>query len=200
MRYTKLILAGLIALLLSACGNEEVVQKKEETKGFKVGEKIELQSVMGSKIELTRTEKGFVLANDAKKILIFDIFGTFCQPCKNEASNLMDFQLKNADDVMIVALSHFETVTNEYIVDNFSSKYNAYYFIVNDPRNKIIVETILDDIKYTEQLKIPFKVVLKDGVYQKLTDIYEGNTENRYYIGEVPIHIIQNDIDKLKKQ
>jgi len=42
--------------------------------------------------------------------------------------------------------------------------------------------------------------VLKDGVYQKLTDIYEGNTENRYYIGEVPIHIIQNDIDKLKKQ
>lgn len=200
MRYTKLILAGLIALLLSACGNEEVVQKKEETKGFKVGEKIELQSVMGSKIELVRTEKGFVLANDAKKILIFDIFGTFCQPCKNEASNLMDFQLKNADDVMIVALSHFETVTNEYIVDNFSSKYNAYYFIVNDPRNKIIVETILDDIKYTEQLKIPFKVVLKDGVYQKLTDIYEGNTENRYYIGEVPIHIIQNDIDKLKKQ
>lgn len=200
MRYTKLILAGLIALLLSACGNEEVVQKKEETKGFKVGEKIELQSVMGSKIELVRTEKGFVLANDAKKILIFDIFGTFCQPCKNEASNLMDFQLKNADDVMIVALSHFETVTNEYIVDNFSSKYNAYYFIVNDPRNKIIVETILDDIKYTEQLKIPFKVVLKDGVYQKLTDIYEGNTENRYYIGEVPTHIIQNDIDKLKKQ
>jgi thiol-disulfide isomerase/thioredoxin len=200
MRYTKLILAGLIALLLSACGNEEVVQKKEETKGFKIGEKIELQSVMGSKIELVRTEKGFVLANDAKKILIFDIFGTFCQPCKNEASNLMDFQLKNADDVMIVALSHFETVTNEYIVDNFSSKYNAYYFIVNDPRNKIIVETILDDIKYTEQLKIPFKVVLKDGVYQKLTDIYEGNTENRYYIGEVPIHIIQNDIDKLKKQ
>lgn len=200
MRYTKLILAGLIALLLSACGNEEVVQKKEETKGFKIGEKIELQSVMGSKIELARTEKGFVLANDAKKILIFDIFGTFCQPCKNEASNLMDFQLKNADDVMIVALSHFETVTNEYIVDNFSSKYNAYYFIVNDPRNKIIVETILDDIKYTEQLKIPFKVVLKDGIYQKLTDIYEGNTENRYYIGEVPIHIIQNDIDKLKKQ
>jgi thiol-disulfide isomerase/thioredoxin len=200
MRYTKLILAGLIALLLSACGNEEVVQKKEETKGFKIGEKIELQSVMGSKIELVRTEKGFVLANDAKKILIFDIFGTFCQPCKNEASNLMDFQLKNADDVMIVALSHFETVTNEYIVDNFSSKYNAYYFIVNDPRNKIIVETILDDIKYTEQLKIPFKVVLKDGIYQKLTDIYEGNTENRYYIGEVPIHIIQNDIDKLKKQ
>ncbi len=200
MRYTKLILAGLIALLLSACGNDQVVQKKEETKGFKVGEKIELQSVMGSKIELVRTEKGFVLANDAKKILIFDIFGTFCQPCKNEASNLMDFQLKNADDVMIVALSHFETVTNEYIVDNFSSKYNAYYFIVNDPRNKIIVETILDDIKYTEQLKIPFKVVLKEGVYQKLTDIYEGNTENRYYIGEVPIHIIQNDIDKLKKQ
>jgi hypothetical protein len=173
MRYTKLILAGLIALLLSACGNEEVVQKKEETKGFKVGAKIELQSVMGSKIELTRTEKGFVMAKDAKKIIIFDIF---------------------------VALSHFETVTNEYIVDNFSSKYNAYYFIVNDPRNKIIVETILDDIKYTEQLKIPFKVVLKDGVYQKLTDIYEGNTENRYYIGEVPIHIIQNDIDKLKKQ
>lgn len=193
----KIFLVALVVFMLSACSKEEKVVIKS---GFEVGQKIELTSVMGSKINLVRKEKGFVLAGDESKIILFDIFGTFCQPCKEEAPHLMDFQLKNADDVMIVALSHFEEVSDAYIVDNFSSKYNAYYFIANSPHNKQIIETILSDINYKSTLQVPFKVVLKDGIFQKVTDIYEQNPSNNFYIGKVPLHVIQADIDKMKKK
>ncbi len=193
----KIFLVALIVLFFSACSDEEKVVQKSS---FKVGQNIELQSVMGSKITLKRTEKGFVLANDEKKIILIDIFGTFCQPCKEEAPHLMDFQLKNADDVMIIALSHLEEVSNEYIVENFSSKYNAYYFIVNSELNTQIVDTIASDIGYKASLQVPFKVVLKDGIYQNITDVYEKKPDNKYYIGKVPIHVLQADIDGMKSK
>jgi thiol-disulfide isomerase/thioredoxin len=193
----KIFLTLFAIIFFTACSSEEKIVKHES---FQTGEKIELTSVMGSKITLVRTKNGFSIDGDEKKILMIDIFGTFCQPCKEEAAYLMDFQLQNADDLTLVALSHFEEVSNEYIVENFSSKYNAYYFIVNDPRNKQIVETILSDINYKMSLQVPFKVILKDGKYEILKDIYENKPDNRYYIGKVPIHVIQEDIDKMKKR
>lgn len=201
MKFLKIVLVIFSLVFLSACGNSQDEQKTKtqvEQKGIKVGEKIELTSIMGAKLTLRRVEHGFVLDGDEKKILILDIFGTFCHPCQSEASNLMDFQNKNAKDVMFVAFDFYEDVSDEYIKENFASKYNAYYFIVNSPKNKEIVQTILEDISYQEQLKIPFKVVLKDGVYQTITDIYEGNPNNKYYIGEVPTQVIQSDIDAIK--
>ncbi len=44
---------------------------------------------------------------------------------------------------------------------------------------------------------MPFKVVFKDGKYEKLTYIYGNNPENKFYIGKVGLNIIQKDIDKL---
>ena len=82
-------------------------------------------------------------------------------------------------------------------MENFAAKYNAYYFITNSPKNKKIVETIVKDIAYKGTLQVPFKVVLKDGKYEKVTDIYGSNPENRFYIGKVGLDVIQKDIDKL---
>jgi len=144
-----------------------------------------------------RKNGGFVIEDDEEKIIMFDIFGTFCAPCQEEAPSLMDFQLQNSDDVMLIGLNFFEEVSDEYVVENFAAKYNAYYFISNAPTNKKLVQTILSDIKYKETLQVPFKVILKDGAYQKITDIYNNNPENKFYLGKVGLDIIQKDIDKL---
>jgi thiol-disulfide isomerase/thioredoxin len=203
MKFLKVVLVIFTLVFLSACGNEQTEQKTKtqtqtEQKGIKVGQKIELTSIMGAKLTLKRVEHGFVIDGDENKILILDIFGTFCHPCQSEASNLMAFQNQNAKNVTLVAFDYYEDVSDEYIKENFASKYNAYYFIVNSPKRKEIVQAILEDINYKEDLKIPFKVVLKNGVYQTITDIYEGNPNNKYYIGEVPIPVIQSDIDKIE--
>ncbi|MBP1681664.1 MAG: putative periplasmic thioredoxin [Proteobacteria bacterium] len=191
------LIAVMTSLLFLGCGSESSsVPLVKET--YKEGDKVEIKSVAGAKITLLRKNGGFVLEDDESKIILIDIFGTFCVPCQEEAPSLMDFQLQNSDDVMLIGLNYFEEVSDEYVVENFAAKYNAYYFITNSPKNKKIVETIVQDIAYKGTLQVPFKVVLKEGKYQKLTDIYNpSNLENKFYIGKVGLDIIQQDIDKL---
>jgi len=194
------LIAVMTSLLFFGCGSEtSTVSTLKET--YKEGDKVELKSVSGAKLTLLRKNGGFVIEDDENKIVLIDIFGTFCAPCQEEAPSLMDFQLQNADDVMLIGLNFFEEVSDEYVVENFAAKYNAYYFITNSPKNKKLIETILQDIKYKETLQVPFKVVLKEGKYQKVTDIYNAsNPENKFYIGKVGLDIIQQDIDKLTAQ
>ena len=191
------LIAVITSLLFLGCGSEtSTVSIAKET--YKEGDKVELKSVSGAKLTLLRKNGGFVIEDDESKIVLIDIFGTFCVPCQEEAPSLMDFQLQNSDDVMLVGLNYFEEVSDEYVVENFAAKYNAYYFITNSPKNKKIVETIVQDIAYKGTLQVPFKIVLKEGKYQKVTDIYNpSNPENKFYIGKVGLDIIQQDIDKL---
>ncbi len=198
MKQLKTIIIALMALLfLVGCGSEPTKNVTNVIETYKDGDKVELKSVSGAKITLLRKNGGFVIEDDEEKIIMFDIFGTFCAPCQEEAPSLMDFQLQNSDDVMLIGLNFFEEVSDEYVVENFAAKYNAYYFISNAPTNKKLVQTILSDIKYKETLQVPFKVILKDGAYQKITDIYNNNPENKFYLGKVGLDIIQKDIDKL---
>ena len=195
MKFWKVLVSLVLVFIFVGCGAEEGSAEKPT---YKDGDKIELTSVVGSKITLLRKNSGFVLEGDESKILVLDAFGTFCQPCQKEAPKLMDFQLKNDKDVLLIGFTYLESVTNQYVIDNFSSKYNAYYFIVNSPDNDKMVNTITQDIQYNKAVQVPFKVVLKDGVYQNVTDVYEGNPENKFYIGAVETDVIKKDIDKMK--
>lgn len=188
----------LIGLLFIGCSSEpknEAISVVKET--YKEGEKVELKSVAGAKLTLVRKNSGFVIEEDEGKIILIDIFGTFCAPCQEEAPSLMDFQLQNRDDVMLIGLNFLEEVSDEYVIENFAAKYNAYYFISNSPKNKKVVETILQDIAYKQALQVPFKVLLKEGAYQKVTDIYQNDPNNKFYIGKVSLDVIQKDVDKL---
>lgn len=199
MKFIKFILVVFLAAFLGACGDEQksVVESAKFTP-FKTGEKITLKSVVGNEITLVRTEKGFKL-DGSDKILMLDIFGTYCEPCKAEAPHLMDFSLKNADEFMLVGLIYFESITDKEIIENFVKKYNAYYFIANSKENERIVKQILSDINYQRALSIPFKVVFKDGIYQNLTDINDGDPKGRnYYLGQVSTAVITKDFGKIK--
>lgn len=196
MRYWKIFISLALVLMFVGCGDKQAETLEKDI--YKNGDKIELSSVVGSKLTLLRKNGGFVLAGDESKILILDIFGTFCVPCQEEAPNLMSFQSKNDKDVLLIGFNYLETVSNEYVIDNFSSKFNAYYFIVNSEKNEKMVNTITHDINYTQSVQVPLKVVVKNGKYQTITDIYDGAKDNKFYIGKVDIEIMQKDIDKIK--
>ncbi len=195
MRYWKVLVGLLLILSFIGCGQEEGSAQKPT---YKDGDKLELRSVVGSKVTLLRKNGGFVLEGDENKILILDIFGTFCKPCQKEAAKLMDFQLKNDKDVLLIGFTYLETVTDKYVVDNFSSKFNAYYFIVNSPDNEKMVNTITKDIGYNQAVQVPFKVVLKNGKYQKVTDPFGESPDDNFYIGAIDTDIIEKDIQKIK--
>ncbi|MCI6989228.1 MAG: TlpA family protein disulfide reductase [Campylobacter sp.] len=198
----KIIGFMLVALFLAGCNDEkttQATQSVDEFKPFELGEKVTLTSVMGNSVTLVRTEKGFKI-DDSDKVLMLDIFGTYCPPCRDEAPHLMGFQLKNSDELMIVGLIHFEDVSDEYIIDSFAKQYNAYYFIANSNANPNarIVEQVLKDINYQHALSIPFKLVYKDGVVQDLTNNERPNSPMRnYYIGALDINLLENDFDRI---
>ncbi len=197
MKFWKVIVSLLLVFVFIGCGVEEGSAQKPV---YKNGDRLELKSVVGSKVTLLRKNGGFVLEGDESKILILDIFGTFCKPCQDEAANLMDFQLRNDKDLLLIGFTYLESVTDKYVVDNFASKFNAYYFIVNSPDNDKIVNTITQDIDYRSAVQVPFKVVLKDGKYQNVTDIYESNPDNKFYIGAIETDVIEKDIHKIKNK
>lgn len=193
MKIKFLFLSALLILsAFSGCAEEKVVNDFE-FKEFEEGEQITLQSVMDKQLVLVRQNGGFVILNDEKKVLMVDIFGTFCAPCKEEAPHLTQLWRKNADKFTLIGLTHFESVSDDE-VRNFANNYGAFYFISNQKQNERLVKQILKDINYQNMEQLPFKVVLKNGVYQSVQDFWSKGKRVKFYLGKVPTSLMQEDL------
>lgn len=196
-RMTMGILSLFMGLFFIACG-EESVRNELDFKEFSTGEKLTLKSVHGDEKILLRTENGFIIEGEEGKILMFDFFGTFCQPCKDEAFELTKLWQKNAQNLTLIGLDHFEEVSDE-AVRQFAKDYNAFYFLSNARENKRIIAQILKDISYQNMEQLPFKVLLKDGSYQDVSNFWNKDEKLKFYLGKIPSPFIQKDLDKIKE-
>ncbi|ELM7300856.1 redoxin domain-containing protein [Campylobacter upsaliensis] len=187
--------AFLIAFLFMACASEDV-KNELDFKEFTLGEKVLLRSVNGGEKTFVRKEKGFVIEGEEDKILMFDFFGTFCQPCKEEALELSKLWQNNSKHFVIIGLSHFEEVSDEEVL-KFAKDYNAFYFLSNSKEKDRLIAQILKDISYQNMELLPFKVVLKDGVYQNVSDFWNKGKKVQFYLGKVPSELIQEDINTI---
>ena len=202
MKKLLLILLCAFALVFLGCDkNENESYSLGEYAPFKDGEEISLKSVSGASVSLVRTDKGFVLKG-SDKIVMLDIFGTFCEPCKAEAPHLMDYQL-NHDDFMLIGLITFEQISDKDVIEKFIKPFNAYYFIANEgEKNERLISQVLADIGYDSALSLPFKVVLKGGKYELLSDNLgeRGGKEALYYLGAVSSDLVAKDLEKIRKK
>ena len=202
MKKLLLVLLCAFALVFLGCSkNESESYSLGEYAPFKDGEEISLKSVSGASVSLVRTDKGFVLKG-SDKIIMLDIFGTFCEPCKAEAPHLMDYQL-NHDDFMLIGLITFEQISDKDVIEKFIKPFNAYYFIANEgEKNERLISQVLADIGYDSALSLPFKVVLKGGKYELLSDNLgeRGGKEALYYLGAVSSELVAKDLEKIRKK
>ena len=202
MKKLLLVLLCAFALVFLGCSkNESESYSLGEYAPFKDGEEISLKSVSGASVSLVRTDKGFVLKG-SDKIVMLDIFGTFCEPCKAEAPHLMDYQL-NHDDFMLIGLITFEQISDKDVIEKFIKPFNAYYFIANEgEKNERLISQVLADIGYDSALSLPFKVVLKGGKYELLSDNLgeRGGKEALYYLGAVSSDLVAKDLEKIRKK
>lgn len=194
----KLSIIMLLGFFVVACSNEEEVKNDLIFKRYELGDKVVLNSVNGGSKTLIRVENGFTVEGEENKIVIFDFFGTFCAPCKEEALSLSKLWRDNAEYLSIIGLSHFENVSDE-VVKKFADDYGAYYFLSNGNENNRIIAQILHDIDYQSMEQLPFKVVLKQGKYQELSDYWNEGKKTRFYLGKVPITLIQEDLERIRK-
>lgn len=199
MRFFYTLFTIFTVLVFTGCSKED----KEEIAPAKEYTTVEQSSYTikdissGAEFTLKRENGAFVVEGHEEKIVMFDMYGTFCPPCRKEAPHLTNLQIKYLDKLIIIALNIFEDVDDSYIDNKFRYGYGAYYFISNSKHNRIIVDTILKDIDYKIPMQLPFKVVLKDAKYQKLTDIYNSNPDNNFYLGAVSTQVIEKDLKKI---
>jgi thiol-disulfide isomerase/thioredoxin len=202
MKFIYTLFAIFTILVFTGCNDKP----KEETPPVKEYTTVEQSSYTiedistGVKYILKRQNGGFVVQGHEDKVVMFDMYATYCPPCRKEAPHLTNLQTKYSDKLLIIGLNTFEDVSDMYIDDGFRFTYGAFYFISNSKHNNIIISTILKDIQYKPSMQIPFKVVLKNAKYQKLTDIYGNNPNNNFYLGAVSSSVIEKDLKKIFKQ
>jgi len=203
MKFIYTLFAIFAILVFTGCNDKP---KEEETPPAKEHTTVEQSSYTiedissGVKYTLKRQDGGFIVEGHEDKVIMFDMYATYCPPCKKEAPHLTDLQTRYSDKLIIIALNTFEDVSDLYIDDAFRYTYGAFYFISNSKHNNIIINTVLKDIQYKPSMQIPFKVILKNAKYQKLTDIYGNNPDNNFYLGAVSSSVIEKDLIKIFNQ
>ncbi|MFG5124368.1 thioredoxin domain-containing protein [Campylobacter lari] len=197
-KFAYLFFTVVFAFLISACSSEEKIENEFAFAEYKLGDEILLKSINGGEKTLVRKENGFTVKGEEDKILMFDFFGTFCTPCQEEAPHLTSLWQKNSNNFIIIGLSHFENVSDEAVKD-FAIKYGAYYFLSNSKENDRIVAQALKDINYQNMEQLPFKVVLKNGNYQNLTNFWDKDSKQfvKFYLGKVSTEVMQDDITRI---
>ncbi len=136
------------------------------------------------------TENGFSVEGEEGKIILFDIFATWCPPCQASAAHLTSLQDKYNGKILVVGstverpeFTEDGKIINDKI-EHFRLKYNAKYTIVNSDQNQRLNDAITSSLKMGKRYPIPTLVLYKDGEYIN------------HYVGSVQEEFIESDIKR----
>lgn len=149
-----------------------------------------LTTLDNTQIVVKQDGDAFYINNKKDKIVIFDIFATWCPPCQDSASHLSSLQDKYKDDLIIIGTTiekpEFDkegNIINDKFT-NFKSKYDARYTIVNSEQNRVLNTAITTALEMGPRFPIPTIAMYKDGKYIN------------HYVGAVHEEFIESDIKR----
>ena len=177
----KSILPTLFALifLLQGCSGD----KNEEANSIVSANEHVLTSLKNTQYIVTQEADGFKLENAEGKVVIYDIFATWCPPCRKAVPHLSSLQEKYKDDLIIIGITIEDNVLNAKLED-FKTTYNANYIFVNSDANRPLADKIVDSLGLGDRYPIPVMALYKDGKY--IT----------HYIGAIEEEFIESDIKR----
>lgn len=170
-----------ISLLFQACTEKE--QETKQIEAAVVTNKYVLTSTDNKQYIVKKELNGFILEKSKDKILILDIFATWCPPCQASASHLTSLQKKFKDDLLVIGVTIEDGISNADL-DDFKKEFNAQYPIVNSSQNRLLVNEVASVLELGQRFPIPIMVMYKDGVLVN------------HYIGEVQEEFVESDIKR----
>jgi thiol-disulfide isomerase/thioredoxin len=178
--FSSLVLFG--TLFVGCSSSEENSHKTDKQTKTQVNtNQIILTDTKNKQYILKKTPQGYELTNAPKKLLILDIFATWCPPCRAEASHLSSLQKKYKKDILVLGVTIENGIENEKL-DIFKKKYNANYPIVNSDQNENLVHDVAKKLKLGNDFGIPLLVLVKDG---KIIHHFQGATEEEFIESEI---------------
>ncbi|HEX5711566.1 MAG TPA: TlpA disulfide reductase family protein [Sulfuricurvum sp.] len=164
-----------ISLFFSGCGEETTEEAMVSTATFK------LLDTSGKAYTVEKRGGNFSLDAGEEKVVLFDIFATWCPPCRAEVRHLGNLQKKYGEDLIIMGLTIEDDVSNDEL-EKFKEKFKGEYLISNKADNQSLARAIASTIGVGQQFPIPLMVLYKNGQYVT------------HYVGATPEEMIDADI------
>ena len=143
----------------------------------------DLKDLKDVEYEVIKEGNNFSIVGYEDKVIIFDIFATWCPPCRAAAPNLSALQKKFEKEVKVIGVLIEEEKTNAY-VQRFVDTYGADYTISNAEDNQALSRAIASTTDVGQGFPIPLMVMF-----------YKGKYIN-HYIGAIPEEMVESDIKK----
>jgi len=175
-----------VTLLFQGCSNEKKSDKQEQMIAQKAHailntNQFVLQALDNKKYVIEKKRDGFSLKNAKSKVLILDIFATWCPPCQGEASHLASLQKKYKKNLQVIGITVEQNIPNSKL-ENFRKEFGANYTLVNSHQNRLIIDAIATQLKIGKNFGIPLMALYKDG---KLINFYQGATEEEFIESDI---------------
>lgn len=175
MRFTIFTFPLIALLLLSGCGEETAEEAIVSTASF------HLLDTQGKSYVVEKRGTNFTLDEGKEKVVLFDVFATWCPPCRAEARHLGNLQKKYGDDLIIMGITIEDDVSNDEL-EKFKKTYGGEYLIANKAENQALARSIASTIGVGQQFPIPLMILYKNGQYVT------------HYMGATQEEIIDRDI------
>lgn len=157
------------------------VQKPTLKKETTPKDEYHLTSIDGEKYIIKKEGNSFLLKDKKEKVVILDIFATWCPPCRASATHLSSLQEKYKDDLTIIGVSIESPITNEKL-QSFKETYNANYVLVNSNENERLIKDAVKELDVGSRFPIPLVIIYKDG---KTINHYIGATEEEFIESDI---------------
>jgi len=175
----KLVTIALSALLFLTGCSESI--EEEEMNALVSKTSYELIDLQNNSYNVIKTGKDFQIEGMEDKVILFDIFATWCPPCRASAPNVAALQKKYINEVKVIGVLVEEEKSTSY-VQRFVDTYGADYTISNAEDNQRLSRAIASTSGIGQGFPIPLMVMYYKGKY--IT----------HYVGIVPEEMIESDI------
>ncbi|MDO9057338.1 MAG: TlpA disulfide reductase family protein [Sulfuricurvum sp.] len=177
MRFSTLLIPLLsLTLLFQGCSEESENEAMVSTANFT------LMDTQGKSYSVEKKGTNFTLDAGDDKVVLFDIFATWCPPCQAEVMHLGNLQKKYGDDLIIMGVTIEEDKSNAEL-EAFREKFKGgNYLIANKADNQALARSIASTIGVGQQFPIPLMVLYHNGEYVT------------HYAGATQEEIIDRDI------
>ncbi|MBD3798361.1 TlpA disulfide reductase family protein [Sulfuricurvum sp.] len=178
MRFSTLLIPLVaLSLIFHGCGGEESSEEAMVSTA-----EFTLMDTQGKSYTVEKRGTNFTLDVGEDKVVLFDIFATWCPPCQVEVKHLGNLQKKYGEDLIIMGITIEEDKSNAEL-ESFREKYRGgEYLISNKADNQKLARSIASTIGVGQQFPIPLMVLYKNGEYVT------------HYAGATQEEIIDHDI------
>jgi len=179
---TTVIVPNVIQKKATVEQNLTLVNKEKDTKQKKKISKLSLKTIDGKEIKLKFFDNGIKFQTYKNKIILLDIFTTWCPPCIESIPHLVKIQKQYKKDIQIIGIVMEENKRDSELLQ-FKEKYHINYPLTNSKENFTLVDTW-------------------GGVsgYPTIIIFDKNGTYFNHYNGSPPIEMLESDIKKVLRK